>query len=104
MDKQKFYAGIKNIIYRKFNELEEIERDKGNYVYLRYKNEEFTQILIEKKSGNVHYSYRVADKIYKMIRLERADFEVLLSTWVEDTFQIKVNHIAMSDLFDFFRG
>lgn len=94
MDKEKFYTGIKNTLYRKFNNLEEI--DQVNYLFLRYKNEEYAEIVVDKKSGEVYYYYNgFCGKIYDIIPLERLDFEALLGRWVEDTFKIKVEHVGI---------
>jgi len=95
MSKEQYYNKIKIFIYRKFEELEVVERDKGNVLYIRYNNEIYAQILIEKKSGKVYYSYRLSKKMYKIIPLETTDFEILLKRWVEDTFKIKVINIKM---------
>ncbi len=94
MSKEKYYNKIKRFIYKRFNELELIERNNGEYLYLRYKNEEYAQIKINKKSGRVLYYFRFRNKICKTISLEKTDFEILLSKWVEDTFQMKVKTIA----------
>lgn len=93
MCKYKFYNAIKKTMYRKFNELDVVERNDGDDLYLHYKDEEYAQILIEKKSGHIYYFYGLSAKFFKIIRIGMTDFEVLLSTWVEDTFQTKVNHI-----------
>ena len=93
MNKEKFYTGIKNTMYRKFNELEEIEHNDDNYVYLRYKNDDYYQILIDKKMGEVYYYIGFRNNILKLISMEKLDFEVLLSRWVKDTFKMKVNDI-----------
>jgi len=37
MSKEKYYNKIKRFIYKRFNELELIERNNGEYLYLRYK-------------------------------------------------------------------
>jgi hypothetical protein len=92
MSKEEYYSKIKRFLYRKFEELELVERNNGNYLYLRYDNEEYAQIRIDKKSGRVFYSKRLRDKINKIFRLEEIDFKILLKSWVEDTFQIEVNH------------
>jgi len=44
MSKEEYYSKIKKIIYRKFDELEVVKRNRGNNLYLRYKNEEYAQI------------------------------------------------------------
>ena len=93
MKKEEYYNKIKIFIYRKFEELEVVKRNNRNELYLRYKNGDSAQIMINKNSGWVYYFRRFRYKIDNMIRLEQDDFEILLSRWVEDTFQIKVNHI-----------
>ena len=93
MSKEEYYSKIKRYIYRKFKELEVVERDNGNVLYIRYNNEIYAQILIEKKSGKVYYSYRLSKKMYKIIPLETTDFELFLSKWIENTFQVKVKQI-----------
>ncbi len=98
MSKEKYYNKIKRFIYQRFNELELIERNNGEYLYLRYKNEEYAQIKINKKSGRVLYYFRFRNKICKTISLEKTDFEILLSKWVEDTFQIKMISTAVRTL------
>ena len=91
MSKEEYYSKIKRFVYRKFDELEVTERN--DYDTLVLHNEDYYEILIEKKSGFVYYSYRLSNKIYKTIRLEETDFEILLKSWVEETFQVKVKHI-----------
>ena len=91
MSKEEYYSKIKRFVYRKFDELEVTERN--DYDTLVLHNEDYYEILIEKKSGFVYYSYRLSNKIYKTIPLEETDFELLLKRWVEDTFQVKVKHI-----------
>ena len=89
MSKEEYYSKIKKIIYRKFDELEVVKRNRGNNLYLRYKNEEYAQIRINKKSVFVYYSYTLSDKICKIFQLEKRDFEIILRAWIEDTFKIK---------------
>lgn len=93
MDNEKLYDVIKNTLYGKFNELEEIEHNDDNYVYLRYKNDDYSQILIDKKMGEVYYYSGFRNNILKLIPMEKLEFETLLSRWIKDTFQIKVNDI-----------
>ena len=95
MSKEEYYSKIKKWVYRKFEELELVERDNGNFLYLRHKNDEFVQIMIDKKSSLVYYYTKFRDKINKIVRLEQTDFEILLKRWVEDTFKIKVINIKM---------
>ena len=90
MSKEEYYNSIKNWVYNKFDDLEVIEFSEGNDLYLRYKNQEHAEIRIIKKVGIVYYSYKFSDKLRKYIRLERADFEILLKRWVKETFQIEV--------------
>jgi hypothetical protein len=94
MSKEEYYSKIKRFVYRKFDELEVTERNKRNDLYLHYKNNEYAEILIKKKSGEVYYNYNyeLSDKFFMTINLEKVDFEILLGRWVEDTFQMKVNH------------
>ena len=94
MSKEEYYNKIKRFVYKRFNELEVVERDNGNFLYLRYKNKGYAEILIKKISGLVLYTKRLRDKINKIVPLEEIDFEILLSRWVEDTFQMKVNHTS----------
>ena len=98
MSKEEYYSKIKRFVYRKFDELEVTERNKRNDLYLHYKNNEYAEILIKKKSGEVYYNYEFRDKICKLIRLKKVDFEILLSKWVEDTFQIKMISTAVRTL------
>jgi len=95
MNKEKFYTGIKNTMYRKFNKLEMVERNDGNTLYLRYKNDEYAEIIINKKFGEVYYYSEYKKKICYMIGVNQVDFEVLLGRWIEDTFKIKVEHIGI---------
>ena len=99
MNKEKFYTGIKNTLYRKFNKLDVVERNDCDTLYLGYKNDEYAEIVIDKKSGEVYYYYDeydgFASKIYDIIRLGLPDFEVILGRWIEDTFKIKVEHIGI---------
>ena len=96
MSKEEYYNKIKRFIYKRFNELEVVERNDGNTLYLRYDNEEYAQIRINKKLGWISYSDRFRDKICKLIRLNQVDFEILLKSWAEETFQIKVINILIS--------
>ena len=93
MNKEEYYNTIKRFVYRKFNELEVIENNKRNRVYLRYKNGDSAQIMIDKNSGLLFYYKGFGDKINKIFRLEQIDFEIILKKWVEDTFKIKVINI-----------
>ena len=90
MSKEEYYSKIKRFVYRKFEDLEVVKSNDGNNIYLHYKNEEYAQILAEKKSGELIYHYSFANKIIKPIPMAMLDFEILLKRWVEDTFQIKV--------------
>lgn len=90
MSKEKYYDKIKRLVYRKFNELEVIDSSHGNDLYIRYKNDDYAQVLIAKTNGYVFYYYEFKDKICNMIQLEERDFKILLERWVQDTFQIKV--------------
>ncbi len=38
MSKEEYYSKIKKIVYRKFDELEVVERNDGDDIYLHYKN------------------------------------------------------------------
>jgi hypothetical protein len=100
MSKEQYYNKIKKFVYRKFEELELVERNNGNFLYLCYKNNEEAQIRINKKSGLVLYTKRFGDKINMIFRLEQIDFEILLSIWVEDTFKMKVISTERLSLID----
>jgi len=91
MSKEQYYNKIKRYIYRKFDELEVI--NKGAYVYLRYKNDDYADILFRKELGYVYYYSGFKKKIINITRLETRDFEILLYRWIENTLQIKVNEI-----------
>jgi len=95
MNKEKLYGGIKKTMYRKFNKLEMVERNDGDTLYLGYKNDEYAEIVIDKKSGEVYYHFEYKNKICNMIGVNQVDFEVLLGRWIEDTFKIKVEHIGI---------
>ena len=94
MSKEEYYSKIKRFVYKRFNELEVIERSNVNYLYLRYNNNKYAEIAINKKTNNVYYDHKFRGKICKTISLENTDFEILLCKWVEDTFQMKVNAIS----------
>jgi len=102
MSKEQYYNKIKVFIYRHFNELKVAKRNDGDDIYLHYKNNRYAEILIKKKSGEVYYNYEFRDKICKLIRLKKVDFEILLSKWVEDTFQMKVKTIDVTDVLLYF--
>lgn len=93
MNKEKFYTGIKNTMYRKFERLEIVEHYNANILYLRFKHEKQAQIVIKTKSCNVYYYYRFKFKIDKLFPIQDNDFEILLKRWVEDKFKMKVNDI-----------
>jgi hypothetical protein len=90
MSKEEYYSKIKRFVYKRFNELEVIDRNNGNFLYLGYKNKGYAEIVIDKNSGLVYYYTGFKDKINKMVPLKMRDFEILLDRWVEDTFKIKV--------------
>ena len=92
MSKEEYYSKIKRFIYKRFNELEVFESTDGKKILLHYKNNDYANILIKKKSGEVYYNYEFRDKICKLIRLKNVDFEILLKGWIENTFQMQVNH------------
>ena len=91
MSKEEYYSKIKKFVYRRFEELEVVKSNDGNNIYLHYKNEEYAQILAEKKSGELIYHYSFANKIIKPIPMAMHDFEILLKRWVEETFKMKVS-------------
>lgn len=93
MCKKKFYAGIKRTIYRRFEKLEIVEQDNGNDIYLMYKNDGNIQVLIKKNYGNIYYYYGYKIKILRLIPMGQLEFELLLSRWVEERFEMKVNDI-----------
>jgi hypothetical protein len=93
MSKEEYYSKIKRFVYRKFNELEVVERNLGDALFLRYNNEPYAQIRINIKSGNVYYYRNFRNKFIKVIHMENSDFEILLGKWIEETFQIKVSDI-----------
>jgi hypothetical protein len=90
MDKEEYYNKIKRFIYKRFNELEVIEHNNGNLIYLHYKNEGHVEVIIQKEFGSVLNYYKFRQKICKMVDLKVVDFEILLNRWVEDTLKIKV--------------
>ena len=90
MSKEEYYNKIKNWVYGKLNELHVYENVKENCIYLHYENDERAQIKIVKDGGIVYYNYEFSEKIKKYIKLEHADFIILLKRWIEDTFQVKV--------------
>ena len=92
MSKEEYYSKIKRFVYKRFNELKVAKRNDGDDIYLHYKNKRYAEILIKKISGEVYYDYEFKDKICKLIRLKKADFEIILKRWVEDAFQMKVSH------------
>lgn len=95
MDNEKLFYVIKNTLHRKFNELEVFESNDVNDIYLHYKNEEYSQIRINKEFGNVHYYYAYKDKICKMIPMANPYFAIVLIRWIEDKFQTKVNETRL---------
>jgi hypothetical protein len=96
MRKEKYYNIIKKYIYRKFDVLEVVKRNDGNTLYLRYKNNEYAEIIINKKFGEVYYYSEYKKKICYMIGINQVDFEILLKSWVEETFQMKVSYTSGS--------
>lgn len=96
MSKEEHYNKIKDWVYGKFDNLEVIESEYGDNIHLQYKNDKYAQIRIVKQSGSVYYYYKFGEKICNMIRFDKVDFEILLSRWVEEKFQMKVN-----ETFDF---
>lgn len=96
MNKEKFYTGIKNTMYRKFNELEVVKSNDGNYIYLKYKNDGYAQVVIYKELGLVNYYCGFIGKFFKLFPMTRPDFEVLLSRWVKDTFKIKMKNASIA--------
>lgn len=92
MNKEKFYSGIKKTMYRKFNELDVVVSNDGNYIYLRYKNDEHAQVVIYREFGLVNYYCGFIEKFFKLFPMKRLDFEVLLSRWIKDTFKIKMKN------------
>lgn len=95
MTKEEYYNRIKKWVYGKFDKLEVIQYQNGNNIELQYKNGGYTQIRISKKFGYIYYYYEFSDKICKFIRFDNRDFEILLSRWVEKTFQMKVEGIKI---------
>lgn len=93
MNKENYYNKIKKYIYRKFEELEVAERNDGNDLYLHYKNKQYCEIRLKKKLGELNYYYAFREKVIKLIPMEKRDFEIILSGWVEDTFKIKLKLI-----------
>lgn len=91
MNKEKLYGGIKNILYRRFEKLKVVERDNGTVIYLRYNQGKHAEIVIKKRSCNVYYYYGFKSKLNKILPIEDTDFEVLLTRWIEERFQMKVN-------------
>ena len=91
MDKEEYYNIVKRFVYRKFNELEVSTRNDVDVIYLHYTNMEYAKARIRINSGEVYYVNKFRNKIIKPINLEKGDFDILLSRWIEDTFQIKVN-------------
>ena len=96
MRKEEYYNIIKKYIYRKFDVLEVVERNDGNTLYLRYKNNKYAEIIINKKFGEVYYHSEYKKKICYMIGVNQVDFEILLKSWVEETFQMKVSYTSGS--------
>ena len=96
MSKKEYYSKIKRFVYRRFDELEVVERDNGNILCFGYKNKGYAEIVIYKNSGRVFYSKRFRDKINKIFRFEEIDFKIFLKKWVEDKFKIKVTGVWRS--------
>ena len=96
MNKEKFYTGIKNTMYRKFNELNVVISNDGNYIYLKYKNDGYAQVVIYKELGYVYCYSGIIEKFFKLFPMTRADFEVLLSRWVKDTFKVKIKNFSIA--------
>lgn len=90
MDKEKFYNKIQIWIYRKFDELEVSESSDGTIICLRYKDNAYIQVSIEKTYNQIIYNAAFRDNISKQIRLQKRDFETLLSNWIKKTFKMKV--------------
>lgn len=96
MRKEQYYNSIKRFVYRKFDELKVFQSNDGNVLYLHYKNDDDVQIRIYKNTRTVNCYFGFKIKIAKVISLNDADFEILLSRWIEDKFQIKVRNIVSS--------
>lgn len=91
MDRETFYIAIKKTIYRKFNELEVVERNDGDVLHFRYKDEEYPQIRVEKKPHELYYYEKFRNKITKLIPMSDREFEIILNKWAEDKFKMKFN-------------
>ena len=96
MSKEEYYIKIKRFVYRKLDEMEVFKVNNGVDLSLRYKNSEFGQIYIDNESNWVVYKKKFGEKFTKIIGLEKRDFEILLKSWVEETFQMKVREIFRS--------
>ena len=94
MSKEEYYDRIKKWLYIKFDELKVIESLNGNNLFFKYKNQKYCDIRIQKNSGIVFYYYMFSEKFFNRIRLKEADFEIILSKWIEDRFQIKVTKMV----------
>ena len=90
MDKEEYYNKIKDWVYGKFDNLDVTEHNVSNVIYLRYKNDNDIQIRIYKNTSTVNYYFGFKNKIAKVIRLNDADFEILLGRWIEDVFNVNV--------------
>lgn len=96
MDKEQYYNSIKNLLYKKFDELKLYDNPNGLVSYLHYDRDDYAQIRIFKHTGRVFYYHGFAKKLFKFIRLEYEDFEIILGRWVEEKFKIHVKSIRQT--------
>ena len=70
-----------------------IQIDKDDKIYfLNSENDEYAQIIFNKKSGWCGIYYKLIEEISSFFSLQESDSEDVIGRWVENTLQVKVTN------------
>ena len=86
------------VIFRYLNNQDFIQIEKGNKIYFAYsENDEYAQIRYDEDSEVCFINIDLVKEISSFFSLGRSNSKEVISMWVENTLQMKVNYT--SDIF-----
>ena len=80
-------------IFRYLNNQDFIQIDTNNSIYfVNSEGDEYAQIRYDKSNGWCGIYYKLINEISSLFSLDKTDSEQVISNWVENTLQMRVNN------------
>ena len=83
------------VIFKYLDNQDFIQIEKGDRIYfINSEGDEYAQIRYDKKDGWCAVYYKLINEISTFFSLRESDFKEVISSWVENTLQMRVTNIG----------